>query len=119
MTPADPSMVFFSVNSSKSIFTSKASSDVRIAEDEPPGKTAFNFLPSGIPPALSKIRSLRDIPIDSSKTPGLLTRPEIQNNLGPGPFSGPIDLNQLAPRVIIWGTQERVSTLFTIVGLCK
>ena len=101
MMPADPSILPFSTSSSKSIITSIASLAVRIADDEPPGKTAFNCLPSGIPPALSKIKSFRETPIGSSKTPGLLTHPETQNSLGPGPFSGPIDLNQLAPRFII------------------
>ena len=101
MTPADPSMLFFSTSSSKSIITSIASLAVRIADDEPPGKTAFNCLPSGIPPALSKINSFKETPIGSSKTPGLLTHPEIQNSLGPGPFSGPMDLNQPAPRLTI------------------
>jgi NADH-quinone oxidoreductase subunit F len=53
ITPAEPNILFLSIKSSKSILTSIASSAVKIAEDEPPGKTAFNLLLFFIPAARS------------------------------------------------------------------
>jgi hypothetical protein len=54
--------------------------------------------------------------ISSSTVQGLLTCPDIQNNLVPWfPFL-PKDVNQLAPLLIIVGQTATVSTFVTVEG---
>ena len=54
--------------------------------------------------------------ISSSTTIGLLTGPEIPNNLVPLLLGRPKPANQLAPRRKISGVTAIVSTLVTVVG---
>ena len=57
--------------------------------------------------------------ISSSTVQGLLTCPEMQNNLVPALRSRPKELNQLAPRRTMVGATAMVSTLATVEGQPK
>jgi hypothetical protein len=46
-----------------------------------------------------------------------LTFPETEKIPGPVDFSVPIEANHSGPRLMMWGTQDRVSTLLITVGL--
>ncbi len=54
--------------------------------------------------------------MSASNTPGVFTWPLTQNSFGPPFFSGPSDVYHSTPRVMIGGTLQSVSTLFTAVG---
>ncbi len=87
--------------------------------ETPPGITAFTLRPSGGPPACSKTISSSGVPSGSSKRPGRTTCPETPNIVVPGLFSVPKPRNQSAPLPTMCGTWEKVSTLFTVVGMPK
>lgn len=50
---------------------------------------------------------------------GLLTCPEMQNNLVPLLFGRPKEENQLAPLLMMVGQTATVSTFVTVVGMLK
>src|SRR5713101_6851791 len=56
------------------------------------------------------------IATDASYTPGLFTRPDTEYMRVPPWVLVPSAANHAAPRVMMGGTQARVSTLLTIVG---
>src|SRR6266566_7971736 len=92
------------------------SSALSTGHDDPPGITAFSFLPPRIPPPTSLIIRMSGKPIGNSYTPGLLTWPERQNRRVP-PFLGvPSAAKAAPPSRIIGGTAQKVSTLFSTVG---
>ncbi len=62
------------------------------------------------------MRSLSETSIDASNVPGRFTWPLTQKSFGPPFFSGPILVNQSAPRSMMSGTLQSVSTLLTAVG---
>merc|ERR1719331_454862 len=62
------------------------------------------------------ISSLSGILISSSTVIGLFTWPLIQKSLVPAFLSLPKPANQDAPRLIIVGQTDTVSTLVTVVG---
>ncbi len=64
-TPPEPSMLFAFARVSKSIAMSHSSA-FRTGQDEPPGTTAFSFLPPRTPPPTSLIMRIRLKPIGSS-----------------------------------------------------
>merc|ERR1712226_1630458 len=68
------------------------------------------------PPACRSINSRIGIDIVSSTVHGVLTLPEMLNNLVPVFRSRPNCANQGAPRRQIVGATAIVSTLFTVVG---
>ena len=72
-----------------------------------------------MPPPMSKITSLKVVPIGTSIRPVFTIFPVKANAFVPGLFSGPIVLYQSAPLFIIKGTFAYVSTLFKTVGLSK
>ena len=57
------------------------------------------------------------VPIGNSHNPGFLTRPLTPNIFVPESLNRPKDLNQSAPKFKICGKLQKVSTLFTMVGL--
>merc|ERR1712046_121675 len=68
------------------------------------------------PPQCLSMSSLKGILISSSTVTGLLTCPEMQKSLVPEFFGRPKDVNQDAPRRMIVGQTETVSTFVTVVG---
>ena len=102
---------------SKSIPSSRDSS-VKHPPDGPPVWIALNFLPSLMPPPISKISSRSVVPIEISTRPMLLTLPPRQNTFVPGDFSVPYFLNSSTPSRRMNGTVASVSTLFRTVGFC-
>src|SRR5580704_14158531 len=115
ITPPDPSMLFAFASESKSIGTSHSSA-FNTGHDDPPGITAFNFLPPRIPPPTSLIIRNSGKPIGSSYTPGLLTCPDRQNSRVPPFFGVPSAANAAPPFNKIDGTAQKVSTLLSTVG---
>src|SRR6266566_463838 len=114
MTPAEPIIVPAFLQPSTSIVTS-ISSAVRMAAEPPPGTTALSRPVPLTPPASSMSwRSVIDT--DVSYTPGFFTRPETEYIRVPPCVLVPSPANHAAPRSMIGGTQQSVSTLLTIVG---
>jgi len=83
----------------------------------PPICTALNFLLFFIPPPMVNIISRIEVPITISTSPVSATFPERANTLVPLLVVVPIEANQSAPRDIISGIFDKVSTLLIIVGL--
>ena len=79
---------------------------------------ALNFLPPGIPPPISKISSLKVVPIGTSTRPTLFTFPPKAKTLVPLEPAVPIEANLSAPSLKIQETDARVSTLLIIDGFC-
>ena len=84
----------------------------------PPICTALNFLPSRMPPPMSKMTSRRVVPMGTSIRPVFTTLPVRAKALVPGLFSVPMLRYQSAPRRMMQGTLAKVSTLLRTVGLC-
>src|SRR5659263_42303 len=63
--------------------------------------------------------SLSVVPIGTSTRPTLLILPARAKTLVPLDVFVPIELNQSAPLFIMAGTQAKVSTLLTLVGLSQ
>merc|ERR1712216_1070933 len=105
------------LRSSKSARTVSQMALGSIGVEEPPGMTARRLSqPPRTPPACFSMSSLREMLISSSTTIGLLTCPEIANNLVPELFLRPKPANHGAPRRQISGATETVSTLATVEG---
>ena len=85
--------------------------------DGPPICTALNFLPSGMPPPMSKITSRTVVPMGTSMRPVFTTLPVRAKALVPGLFSVPMWRYQSTPLRMIRGTLAKVSTLLSTVGL--
>lgn len=71
------------------------------------------------PPQCLSINYLRGIDIYYYTVHGLLTCPDIQNNLVPLLFGLPKEANQDAPLLIIVGQTATVYTFVTVVGQLK
>ena len=69
-----------------------------------------------MPPPISKINSLKVVPIGTSTSPTFLTLPPRAKTFVPFDFSVPTLANSFPPTLKIYGTFARVSTLFMIVG---
>ena len=101
---------------SKSMGTSRCAS-VRQPPEGPPICTALNFLPSGMPPPMSKMTSRRVVPMGTSTRPVFTTLPVRAKVLVPGLASVPMPLYHPAPCRMMPGTLANVSTLLSTVGL--
>ncbi len=84
----------------------------------PPGTAAFAFRPFQTPPACLSIK-LATGDAERQLDADLLVHVSRRRSRASARSSWafPIDLNQSAPRSTMWGTQQRVSTLLTTVGL--
>src|SRR5215471_20178651 len=114
MTPAEPIMEPAFLSPSTSIVTS-ISLAARMAAEPPPGTTPLSRPVPLTPPAIS-ISCRRVIETDASYTAGFFTRPDTEYMRVPPCVLVPRPANHSAPRETIGGTQQSVSTLFTIVG---
>ena len=120
MTAAVPSPLSSYLKASKSINTSSHNFLGNNRTLDPPGMMALRLSqPPITPPQWRSISYLRGIDISSSTVQGLLTWPDMQNNLVPRLFGRPKDENQEAPRRIIVGQTATVSTFVTVVGQLK
>src|SRR5205823_12422639 len=116
-TPAEPIMEPAALSPSTSMATS-ISSAVRMAAEPPPGTTAFSRPVPLTPPAVS-INRRGVIDTDASYTAGFFTRPDTEYMRVPPCVLVPSPANHAAPRSMMGGTQQSVSTLLTIVGWPK
>ncbi len=82
----------------------------------PPVCTALNFLPSGIPPPISKTISRSVIPMGTSTSPVFCTRPARAKTFVPLLFSVPISAYHSPPLRMMGATLAKVSTLLIRVG---
>src|SRR5688572_32846799 len=114
ITPAEPIIEPAALRPSTSMTTS-ISSAVRIGAEPPPGTTAFRR-PEWLTPPASSMSCRSVIDTDVSYTAGFFTRPETEYIRVPPCVLVPRPANQAAPRLMMGGTQHRVSTLFTMVG---
>ena len=117
-SPPDPIIAPAFLRESKSSGKSR-SAFVKHPPEGPPICTALNSVPPLIPPPISKITSLKVVPIGTSINPVFSMFPVIAKAFVPGLFSVPIVLYHSAPLAIIGGTLAKVSTLLSTVGLPK
>ena len=82
----------------------------------PPVCTPLNFLPSLMPPPISKMISRRVVPMGTSTKPELFTLPVRANTFVPLESAVPMLENHSAPLVRITGMLAQVSTLLMMVG---
>ena len=101
--PPEPMMAPTFLSESKSSGRSRCSS-VRQPPAGPPICTALNFLPSLMPPPMSKMISRSVAPIGTSINPVLTTLPVRAKAFVPGLFSVPMLWNHALPRRMICGT---------------
>ena len=102
-SPPDPIMAptFFRESKSSGI---SSSFSVRQPPEGPPICTALKLVPPRMPPPISKITSLRVVPMGTSIRPVFWMVPVRANALVPGLFSGPMERYHSAPLVMIIGT---------------
>src|SRR3954449_3227556 len=80
-----------------------------------PENTAFTVRPSPTPLPTASITSPSGVPSSISPTSGAITSPTTVHTRLPGDCAVPRERYQSAPRVMIHGTFDRVSTLLTSV----
>ena len=83
--------------------------------EEPPGITALSWRPFQTPPARAS-RSVKGIPSETSKLPGLSTWPDTENALVPPALVVPRSANHSPPLRMIDGTEDNDSVLLMVVG---
>ena len=113
--PPEPIMAPTFFRESKSRGISRCSS-VRQPPEGPPICTALNFLPSLMPPPISKMIWRRVVPMGTSIRPVLTTLPVRAKAFVPWLRSVPMERYQAEPRRMMRGTLEKVSTLLSTVG---
>src|SRR5580658_9517569 len=85
-------------------------------QEEPPGITAFSFLPFHTPPA-SASKSAKGMPNGSSRLQGFATCPDMEKITVPPELAGPRPANQAAPLRRMVGTEATLWVLLMVVGL--
>src|SRR6202021_498406 len=85
-------------------------------QEDPPGMTALSLRPFQTPPQ-SSMRSLKGIPMGSSRLQGLVTWPETEKIAVPPEFTGPRPANHAAPLRMMVGTLAKLCVLLIVVGL--
>src|SRR3970282_1062629 len=114
-TAPDPNMepAFATESKSKGVSSWLA---VSTGVDDPPGITAFTFLPFQHPPPTFSLSRRSGKPMGNSYTRGLFTCPVNKNKRVPPCFGGLIEGYPSPPCRRIAGTDESVSTLLITVG---
>src|ERR1700722_5450875 len=98
------------------MFVAHITSPGTTMQEDPPGMTALSFRPFHTPPH-SSIRSLKGMPMGSSKLPGLVTCPDTEKIAVPPEFTGPKPANHAAPLRMMVGTEAKLCVLLIVVGL--
>ena len=117
-SPPEPIIAPTFFSESKSSWISRLGV-TRQPPDGPPIWTALNFPSPLMPPPISNITFLREVPIGTSIRPVFEMLPVRAKAFVPGEFSGPMLLNHFAPLLMITGTLASVSTLLRTVGSLK
>src|ERR1700683_4548999 len=85
-------------------------------QEEPPGITAFSFLPFHTPPA-SASKSAKGMPSGSSRLHGFATCPDMEKITVPQELAGPNPPTQAPPLRMRVGTEPKLWVLLMVVGL--